>query len=286
MIADVIAQNSHLAKRAASLAPAHLREDAEAAAMVGLWQAAQSFDESKGGLKEHLLARARGAVADFLRGWDHLSRDHRKEVKAGSCDDVCLVSSNGGHDGVSVMAALAVEPEAERSAIMASDLEAVDLLPIRMRAIVAACLSGETLADIGALLGVTESRVCQIVHEAEAWIRDAQALTKRARNIYRGRFRLKLLRRRGRRSCLTCGKQVGLSERMGKVWFCSDACRIKRRRQKARGYYLDRLIGDSSVTCSHCGRPAKRNGLCWAHEKRLRLGMPMNVEIRPRGRAA
>lgn len=62
-----------------------LFEDLEAAAMVGLFEAAGTFDSAKGAaFATHAGHRIRGAMLDAMRDMDHLSRVHRRLVRAES----------------------------------------------------------------------------------------------------------------------------------------------------------------------------------------------------------
>jgi hypothetical protein len=39
---------------------------------------------------------------------------------------------------------------------------------------------------------------------------------------------------------------------------------------------------ETGVSCVHCGRPAKRAGLCWTHVWRARHGKELSADIRKR----
>src|SRR5262249_72780 len=61
-----------------------LRGGCEAAALVGLWTACRRFDAARGiKFKTHAVRHVRGAVIDWLRKVDHLSRTDRRRVRRG-----------------------------------------------------------------------------------------------------------------------------------------------------------------------------------------------------------
>ena len=51
--------------------------------MLGAWQASLKYNGTHGTLAGWCSLRARGAMIDYLRRKDHLSRSHRKLVKEG-----------------------------------------------------------------------------------------------------------------------------------------------------------------------------------------------------------
>lgn len=68
-----------------------LREDARQEAALAVLQALPRFDPARGAcLRTFVSARARGAVLDFCRRSDPLSRQHRKKVRDGDAEEVIV----------------------------------------------------------------------------------------------------------------------------------------------------------------------------------------------------
>ena len=65
--------------------PDHIdRDDLEQEGMLGLIDAVDKFDESRGvPLERYVALRVKGAIVDYLRREDPLSRDHRESVRTG-----------------------------------------------------------------------------------------------------------------------------------------------------------------------------------------------------------
>lgn len=57
------------------------REDLIGAGIIGLVEAVDRYDETKGHLKSFLKLRIQGAILDYLRSIDHLKRKSRQQVK-------------------------------------------------------------------------------------------------------------------------------------------------------------------------------------------------------------
>lgn len=77
----------------------HIREDLEQEARVGLMAAAERFDPARG-VEFGAYAWSgpvRGAVVDFLRRWDWLSRESRQRIKAGARADTSAPVSLADH---------------------------------------------------------------------------------------------------------------------------------------------------------------------------------------------
>jgi len=195
-------------KMARRLPSAVSRDDVESAALLGLTEAASRYDTSR---QEPFMAfaakRVRGAILDHLRKNDILSRRARqgaRKVLEVACEleaslgraptDAEIASSMGmtelafnraysciraatvihlddlrgelcqdGRDGI-----LVGETQRRKSALM----RALEILDDREQMVLSCYYrEGLTLKEIGALLGVTESRVCQIHTHALASLR-------------------------------------------------------------------------------------------------------------------
>src|SRR6266540_1428516 len=174
--------------------PRHVRkDDLESAAMLGLAQAARSFDPDRGiAFERHASNRIRGALLDELRGADWASRSVRSKARRmqRTADELAVEL---GHEPTRVHLATVLNydsiveqgeellptgeapPEAvlldrERRAYL---VDAVLALPERLRQVVRGYFFEERpMHEIADELGVTESRVSQLRTEALALIRD------------------------------------------------------------------------------------------------------------------
>jgi RNA polymerase sigma factor for flagellar operon FliA len=153
-----------VARHAACRVPAGAaREEAISAGLLGLVEAADRFDPSRG-VPFDAFARRRvlGAVLDFLRAEDPLSRDDRKKRRSGQSnaaepefvafDDVAelLGGETGKFDEESMLARMRVR-------------KVVATLPAADQRLLSLYYGEErTLREVGIQLGgVTESRICQ-----------------------------------------------------------------------------------------------------------------------------
>lgn len=142
-----------------------LVEDVEAAALMGLWDAA-----SRGAVHEtfewYARTRIRGSIQDELRRQDWLPRRARER---GDAPRICSLDGLEHTDGIS---ALWVPPDAElaidrkeRAQLLADRLA---LLPEREAALIAAVLEGVPHWEIAQRMGISEPRVSQLRSRAEA----------------------------------------------------------------------------------------------------------------------
>ncbi|MFM8971548.1 MAG: sigma-70 family RNA polymerase sigma factor [Actinomycetota bacterium] len=196
--------------------PSHVsRADLVSAGMLGLAQAARSFDPDRGIPFEGFAAtRIRGALLDELRGRDWASRSVRVRARrlndAGETlaarlgrtptpeelaaeldvpveavrrivDDVDrarVVNYDGLTESGEGPAGIADHREGAEEIILDRELkaylmDAIDALPERLRRVVTASFfEDRPMHEIGAELGVTESRVSQMRTEALALLRD------------------------------------------------------------------------------------------------------------------
>jgi RNA polymerase sigma factor (sigma-70 family) len=147
------------AGRAAIRLPAHIElDDLVQEASIGLLQAASRFDPSRG-LSFATLARHRidGAVLDYLRREDPLSRRQRREcaqldITAIGPEALHLADPGPGPDDIAA--------QHEHIAAAARLLERLD---DRSRFVATATLRGAELQDQARTLGVSPARVGQIL---------------------------------------------------------------------------------------------------------------------------
>ncbi|MCG8419057.1 MAG: FliA/WhiG family RNA polymerase sigma factor [Proteobacteria bacterium] len=190
-----------MARRISRRLPATVsREDVESAAFLGLTEAATRYDETRNEpFMAFASKRVRGAILDHLRRNDWLTRRGRQEArrvadaektleaeygrsvsdseiaeKMGISDDEFNANYAGLREATVVhLEELPAMPQnvtsgtpnecIQRQQIRAALIRALDRLEERER-IILACYyqEGLTLREIGQILGVTESRVCQL----------------------------------------------------------------------------------------------------------------------------
>lgn len=188
------------------------RDDLESAGMLGLVQAAGSWDPSRGvAFEAFARARIKGALLDELRARDWASRSVRSEARREQAAVDSLAARLGRpptsgevaeHLGVPVehvtrlrddvaradvasLDAMVVETSSEPAiddqpaeAVLGDELRAVlaaaiDSLPERLRHVVREYFFAERpMLEIAEELGVTESRISQMRAEAIALLRD------------------------------------------------------------------------------------------------------------------
>lgn len=156
--------------------------ETESDALLGLWKAARSWDPSKSGFKTYLAYRVSGEIKDGFRDRDHLSRNARKKDDGTderlhrplSFEELQAAMPNWevADPAPDVFVELAQEAELARRvealfayASMALDWRSYEVLHLYYR-------EGLRLHQIGKHLGVTESRVCQIINRAERILKE------------------------------------------------------------------------------------------------------------------
>lgn len=127
------------------------------AGMVGAWQAIQRFD-GRGKLEGFASIRIQGAMLDWLRQEHPVGRGG-PQVEFVSLDD----DADGEHEALQLPAADDPAAELERDEAAKARLRA---LPPRERRVVQQVLAGRQVAEVGARLGVSESRASQLVASA------------------------------------------------------------------------------------------------------------------------
>ena len=201
LITDHVSMALKMARRMSRRLPSSVsREDIESAALLGLTEAACRYDDSRNEpFMAFATKRVRGAILDHLRRNDLLTRRGRQEARriantarmleaeygravsdseiaermGISDDEFCTVYAGLRDASVIHLEELSMLPLSatsgtpaecvERQQIRAALVRALERLEER-ELLVLACYyqEGLTLREIGEILGVTESRVCQI----------------------------------------------------------------------------------------------------------------------------
>lgn len=174
----LVAEHIPLARRIAGWwsrrVPATLREEIESAALLGLVQAARRF-EPPGDFVAYAGARIRGAIQDEIRR--HMPAGQRRRDRGSPPPSPTLSLDQLIEDGTAGAAeACAWSPE-DASDQLDGRRALADLAPLlrrldrRQRLVVRLNAEGRTERAIGEILGVTESRVCQILRSARRKLR-------------------------------------------------------------------------------------------------------------------
>lgn len=150
-------------------------------AWLGAIDAVGKYDESRGlELSTYASRRIRGAVIDGLRVRDPLKRPHRLRLtKAGETITTNSLDCEVAIDGsLATFADLLVAPDGEQGFIGVEDRDAVrralECLPDRLFFVVTEYYYHDrTLVDIALELGVSESRVSQMITKAREWLKVA-----------------------------------------------------------------------------------------------------------------
>lgn len=195
--------------------------DIIAAGQEGLLRAASSYDPALGAFEAYAGTRIRSAILDALRAEDWLTRYgrtwvsrrdhvvHRLSVeleRAPEDDEVAARLAVSLDDYQRMSACVAYRYEAEADVCLAEQSAPVDEQLVRLQEVeqlraAVGRLSGRkqqvltmyyrdecTQREIGERLGVTESRVCQILTECEAALRAMLAPENEARRGHRGYY--------------------------------------------------------------------------------------------------
>lgn len=160
---------------------ASLADDIYSAGLEGLVRGVDRFDPARGvPVGAYVERRITGAIQDLLREEDHLSRDERRRARETGIETrpyPLRLDDDSAADLHDVLPnARADDPEdvaARRRAVVVFE-RAARALPARTREILRLYYS-ESLSqkEIGARLGVTETRICQLMREAHKAIREA-----------------------------------------------------------------------------------------------------------------
>lgn len=152
----------------------YLAEDLQQEAQIGLLRAIRTYDPSYGyEFESYLYWKVDAALRDAYRTWDNLTRRHRKKVKAGEVEEPKRVSAPHLVD-----TSLVSNPF--RCALVAEIKRSLASQPQRDRIIVMAWASGFTRTEIAQMVGVSLSRINQLLARAFCCVRE-DLLGKRGR---------------------------------------------------------------------------------------------------------
>jgi RNA polymerase sigma factor (sigma-70 family) len=152
--------------------PPQLREDAKQEAWLAIVAASSRFD-GRCALASFVARRADGAVQDYLRREDPLSRSERRKVKAG-------LKSAPIHVAMEHAVIVRVAGDQEAAALSAEARDWLLLLTKRQRAMMRDWLNGESQAEISVRLGVTQGAVSQLYQQAIRRLRKKLRLAGRS----------------------------------------------------------------------------------------------------------
>ncbi len=172
-LASLVA-NDQIERRPSLLGP--LRDEVRAAAFDGLIDAAQKFRAGRGiKFSTYARHRIRGAIQDWMRSKDHLTRHYRLVARSTgveawraplSLDRAPRLAARLVDHGRSPFA------QVERMQIVALLEEAASRLPDHTRAVLALRYTEEWgLKEIGRAMGYSESRACQVLQRAHEALR-------------------------------------------------------------------------------------------------------------------
>ncbi len=154
-------------------------DEVRSAVYEAVVRAAKRYTPSKGSFRNYAWLTMRHALKDWQRSTDHLARSTRRAIKSGEREDglpgdaPALSFETPTTDDGMTLGGLIPAPEG-RSDERVAMLQLLRTLPERQRLIV--CLywyADFTHAEIGVLLGVTESRVSQLHKQARSTLRDS-----------------------------------------------------------------------------------------------------------------
>lgn len=175
---DLISNHIGLARKMARSMARRLpgsveRQDIESVAMVALTEAAHRYDRRRpSSFQAYAACRIRGAVLDELRRRDPVGRRERDRIKQAEKRGVKrpgirIQSLEDLRVSEPAADARPVDEQAYQRSRLSALRGALGELPERMKRIISLYYSeGKTQAEIGAELGVTESRVCQLRRQA------------------------------------------------------------------------------------------------------------------------
>jgi RNA polymerase sigma factor for flagellar operon FliA len=161
-------------------------DELTSAAWLGAIAAVDRFEVERGvNLATYADWKIRSAIADYLRSLDPLTRGHRRQVSAGECEPVIVMSLqdrvralHAGSDDCTLAETLpdrraALEQRrAEEHASLQAIYARAQLQP-RSAKVLKRWVEGETLLEIGASIGVVESRASHICSAAIRKLRAA-----------------------------------------------------------------------------------------------------------------
>jgi RNA polymerase sigma factor for flagellar operon FliA len=154
------------------------REDLVAAGMLGLIEAAERYDHAR---REPFIAfaelRIRGAVLDELRRGDMMSRRARRQAKQDGQLAVAVEQLDGDDAHLADQGALPDAVAEQHVALRRVRGALPSLLPREVTILRLYYAEERTYQQIAAALGVTPSRVCQLLWRAVARLREQLGAT-------------------------------------------------------------------------------------------------------------
>lgn len=162
-----------LARRLAARTGGHVEaEELYGAGTVGLINAAARFDEGRGvPFEAFVQARVQGAMLDLMRAGDPLSRAERSRAR-GTAPRLSVVPFEDAAEEVPSPSDTPLEL-AERAQLLAKLRQAIERLHPREQLVLSLYYERDlTYREIGQVLGVSESRVCQVVRGIQGRLKE------------------------------------------------------------------------------------------------------------------
>lgn len=167
-----------------------MADDIYSAGLEGLVRGVDRYDPQRGEPKRFVERRIEGEIVDYLRSQDHLTRHFRDMAKASgiepwsapiSLSAPIMISHVDRDRTLADVLRDECQESPEATAARREQVDAVEraarALPPRTRDILRRYYSDEAnMVEIAEVYGLTESRVCQLLHEAHARIREALAV--------------------------------------------------------------------------------------------------------------
>jgi RNA polymerase sigma factor (sigma-70 family) len=141
------------------------REDLEGVAYLALVSCIGSFDAARGTLTTYVFRRVNGAMLDFVRAEDPLSRDQRKA--AGDLQVKQQFADEDEESGIKISQLPAQTESPERAAIVGQAFDALcryETDARNRRVMVLSYCDLRSQYEIAAKVGVSSARISQIMH--------------------------------------------------------------------------------------------------------------------------
>ncbi len=158
-----------------------LADDIHSAGLEGLVRAVNKFDPARGvPFRAFAEPRIYGAILDFMRTEDHLTRHFRAKAKETGVSAWLAPLRIEESEELEPCDLAAVDPSefaARRETAAKIERAAAELPPRILRALMLRYRDDMTLEAIGEAMGYNESRACQVIGEAHAALRDALSVS-------------------------------------------------------------------------------------------------------------